>query len=358
MGINLFKKVIILALIVALAFTGGCSNKKNGDGDGQSAIISPDIKINEQYYRGVLPYRKSPINGTLRSLPNRLDASHFELTLFEYAKKSFNPASHVFAEGHILTNAMISPYISAERGSFYEGFVYSMLEHDYYAEDGTFKGMVVGVTVSPTYYATDENGEYLRNVFGERIKQNYTTEEIVEKSKSLLEDLTLLIRRETFVPIEFAVMRAEGNDTKIPGTFVLTASTLIGERSVAKFTPVNEKFHLLPIAASKLTDNETDISRAFNQFKKDIGDFLPRFAGVTGLARFVDGAIVELKLEMYTEFDSAAEVIQLTQFSIDRIGKYFPERIPINLYVSTINKPKALYIRSANGDDFMHIYRN
>lgn len=358
MGINLIKKGIMVALVIALIFTGGCTDKKGNSSDGQSSIISPDIKINEQYYRGVLPYRKSPINGTMRALPNRLDASHFELTLFEYAKKTFNPATHVFAEGHILTNAMIAPYISAERDSIYESFVYSMIEHDYYAEDGTFKGMVVGIIVSPTYYAKDEDGEYKRNVFGERIKENYTGDELIEKSKTLLEDLTLLIRRETFVPIEFAVMRAEGNDTKIPGTFVLTASALIGERSVAKFTTVNEKFYLLPMAGSKLTDNETDISRGFNQFKKDIAEFLPRFAGVTGLARFVDGNIVELKIEMYTEFDSSAEVIQLTQFSIDRISKYFPERIPIYLYVSTINNPKALYIRSANGDDFMHIYRN
>lgn len=139
---------------------------------------------------------------------------------------------------------------------------------------------------------------------------------------------------------------------------MLTGNALIGERSVVKYGEINEKFYFLPISGTQTSAIESDISRGFNQLKKDVNDFLPRFAGVTGLARFVDDKPVELKLEMYTEFDSTPEVIQLTQLSIDRIAKYFPQNMSIYLYISTVNKPKALYIRSANGEDFMHIYRN
>ncbi len=352
-----YKYFAGLLIIATLLLATGCGSDAV-DNNNSSAIISPSISVNEQYYRGVLPYHKSPINGTLKALPNRLDASHFELTLLEFAKQSYDPAKYILTEGQILTSDAIQPFVYAPSDSIYEGFVYSIIEHNYYLANGNLEGIVVGVTVSPTYYAKDEDGKYKRNAYGERISERYTNEALIEKSKSLLEELTTVIRRETFVPIQFAVMRAEDSDVKIPGTFVLTGNALIGERSVVKYGEINEKFYFLPISGTQTSAIESDISRGFNQLKKDVNDFLPRFAGVTGLARFVDDKPVELKLEMYTEFDSTPEVIQLTQLSIDRIAKYFPQNMSIYLYISTVNKPKALYIRSANGEDFMHIYRN
>lgn len=352
-----YKHLTTLILIVALLFTTGCGSDDVADGDSTS-IISPNISTNEHYYRGVLPYHKSPINGTLKALPNRLDVGHFELTLLEYAQRHYNPANYIFTEGQILTNEHIRPYVYAQSDSSYESFVYSIIEHDYHAPNGNLEGLVVGITVSPTYYAKEENGEYKRNVYGERISERYTDAGLIEKSKALVEELTNLIRRETFVPIEFAVMRAEDSDVKIPGAFVLTGSVQIGERSVAKYEKINERFVFLPISGTKQTEVETEMSRGFIQLKRDVSDFLPRFAGVTGIVRLVDEKPVELKLEMFTEFDSTPEVIQLTQLSIDRISTYFPRNMSVYLYVSTVNKPKALYIRSASGEDFMHIYRN
>lgn len=352
-----YKHLTTIILIVALLFTTGCGSD-DVDNDDSTAIVSPNISTNEQYYRGVLPYHKSPINGTLKALPNRLDVSHFELTLLEYAQRSYDPATHIFTEGQILTSEHIQPFVYAESDSIYEDFVYSIIEHNYYSANSKLEGIVVGITVSPTYFAKEENGEYVRNVYGERIREYYTDTALIKKAKNLLEELTDLIRRETFVPIEFAVMVAEDSNIKIPGTFVLTGSTLIGERSVAKYEKINEKFYFLPISGVQPSENELDISRGFNKLKADITDFLPRFAGVTGIARFVDNKPVELRLEMYTEFDSTPEVIQLTQLSIDRIATYFPRNMSVYLYVSTVNKPKALYIRTASGEDFMHIYRN
>ncbi len=352
-----YKHFTICILIISLLFTSGCGSDSVGDDD-STAIVAPKISTNEQYYRGVLPYHKSPINGTLSALPNRLDAGHFELTLLEYAQRSYDPAKYIFTEGQILTSEDIRPYVYAKSDSIYDSFVYSIIEHNYHSANGELEGIVVGVTVSPTYYALDENGEYKRNVYGERIRERYTNEALIEKAKTLLEELTELMRRATFVPIEFAVMLANDSDVKIPGTFVLSGKALIGERSIAKYEEVNEKFHFLPISASQLSEAEQEISYGFNQFKADIARFLPRFAGVTGIVRMVDGKPVELKLEMFTEFDSTPEVIQLTQLSIDRIASYFPRNMSVYLYISTVNKPKALYIRSASGEDFMHIYRN
>ncbi len=274
------------------------------------------------------------------------------------AKKIYDPAVYIFQEGQVLTTNDIDPLINAEKNTQFENFLFSITEQDYLSEDGSFAGMVVGVVVSPQYYEKDENGEYKRDIFGVKIKKKYTEEELIEKSKSLVNELVSIIRSKTDVPLYFGIMKAETIDMKIPGTFFLTGDVLQGEKNVTKFTSINEKYLFLPTDINQSNEKYVEIARGFNHFKEDVDEYIPRFAGITGLARFANDNLIELSLEIYTEYDSTVEVIQLTQFAIAMIPKYFPADTHINLYISTIDKPKAIYVKNADGEDFMHIYRN
>lgn len=343
--------------ILVTGCSSGDDGKQNSNDSNINNIISPEIKINEQYYRGVLPYKKSPINGTLSEIPNRLDSSHFELALIEYAMKIYDPAVYIFEEGQVLTNKDIDPLINAKKGTQFENFVFSITEHNYLLEDGSFAGMFIGVSVSPQYYEKDQNGEYKKDTFGVKVKGKYSEEELVEKSKLLIDELVTIIRSKTNVPLSFGIMRAETIDLKIPGTFFISANVPQSENSVSKYNLINEEYIFLPTDLAKLEDKQIEVARGFSQFKKEVGEYIPNFAGVTGLARFVDNNLLELSIEIYTEFDSTVQVIQLTQFSIAKIAKYFPGKMNINLYISTINKPKAIYVRNVGGQEFMHIYR-
>ncbi|MGD9678969.1 MAG: CamS family sex pheromone protein [Vulcanibacillus sp.] len=322
-----------------------------------NSIISPEIKINEEYYRGVLPYKRSPINGTLSEIPNQLDSNHFELVLLELAKRFYDPSVYIFQEGQVLGLEDIDALINAEKDSEYEGFLYSISEHNYLLKDGTLAGLVIGLVVSPQYYEKDENGEYKRDIYGAKVKKKYTDEEILEKSKSLVNELTTIVREKSEVPIYFGVMEAEITDMKVPGTFFLTGEVTKGEKSIYKWSDYNEAFLFLPADINQLNEEYGEVARGFTHFKDDINQYVPRFAGITGLARFVDNNLVELTIEVYTEFDSTVEVIQLTQFAIAMIPKYFTTNTHISLYVSSIDEPKSIYIRDANGEDFMHIYK-
>ncbi len=276
--------------------------------------------------------------------------------LLEYAKKTYDPAVYIFEEGQVLTTKDIEPLINAEENTQFESFVFSITEQDYLLEDGSFAGMVIGVIVSPQYYDKDDNGEYKKDIFGVKVKKEYSEVELVAKSKLLIEEIVSIIRIKTDVPLSFAIMEAETTDMKIPGTVFLSGNVLQAEKSVSKYNAINEKNMFLPADIAELDEKYIEMAREFNQFKKDVDDYMPGFAGITGLARFVDDNLVELSLDVYTEFDSTVEVIQLTQFSIAKISKYFPDKTNINLYISTIDKPKAIYIKNAIGQDFMHIY--
>lgn len=351
-----------MTVSIILLFLNGCSIGNDDNSNEEiisNNIISPEVKINEKYYRGVLPYEKSPIRGTLSDIPSQLDVNHFELGLFEFAKKIYDPSSYVFQEGQLLEMDDIEEFIFPEDNSEFEDFVYTIIEQDYLSEEGQFAGMVVGIVVSQNYYEKDENGEYVKDYYGSRVKSKYTTEELKEKATILIDKLLIKVRnKNTDIPVLFCVMQAETEDIKVPGTFFLSAKANSSEQTVTQIDDINQKYLFLPTMQVTSNENYNNVSKGFDYFKDDIDQYIPNFAGTIGLARFIDDQLVELTINLHSEFDSTAEVIQLTQFAITRIPEYFTEEgVYINLYISSMDEPKAIYIKNSSGDDFMHIYR-
>jgi len=354
----LFKKlysILGIILVATVVLSVGCipkeSDQKSDSTIKPSSIISPSIKINEEYYRGVLPYKTSPIAGMLKEIPSRLDTNHFELGLLELAKASYDPSTYVFQEGQVLTMNEIEPLLDDKQYPEFKNFVYAVSEQDYLQESGEFGGIVVGILVSPKYRIADENGN--------TIEQKYTQEELEGKSKKLIQEVGTMIRKKVQnTSILFAVMQIEEDDMKKPGTFFLTGTMKENENSVSEFNQINESYLFLPASSISINDEYGDVSLGFNHFIEKVDEYLPGFAGVTGLGRVVNGDLVELTAKVYTEFDSTIEVIQFTQFAIAMLPEYFPKNIQVNLYIYSIDQPKAIYVKQANGDDFMHIYRN
>lgn len=362
MGDGYMKKARIIVFLI-ISFTlivSGCSfpitKEEQNNSLESTSIIAPSVKLNEQYYRGVLPYKQSRINGMLQDIPYKLDSKYFELGLLELAKSVYDPSNYIFQEGQILTMNDIEPLLNSDNYPQYDNFVYTVAEHDYLYENGEYGGVMIGLLVSPKYYLRDENGDYLRNENGARMYDYYTDEELQDKSKQLAADVASLVRRK--VPdtsVTVGVMKAELKDPKLPGTFFLLGESN-QENSGFTWKEIDEYYLFLP-AELKMEDKNSDIVNIFNYFKGEMDDYLPGFAGITGLARIVNGELVEITIKSLAEFDSTTQIIQYTQFGISRINKYFPENTHVNFYVNTIDKPKALYIRKSNGEDFMHIYR-
>lgn len=355
------RRLVIFIIIAFTLVVSGCSVPKTNEEQNNSlestSIIAPSVKLNEQYYRGVLPYEQSQINGMLQEIPNKLDNKYFELGLLELAKSVYDPSDYIFQEGQILTPNDIEPLFDSDQYPQYDDFVYAVTEHDYLHDNGEFGGVMIGLLVSPKYYIKDINGNYIRNENGSRMFDYYKEEDLQEKSKQLAADLTSLVRRK--VPdtsITVGVMRAELKDPKLPGTFFLQGKSN-EDNSGLSWKEIDEYYLFLPTEL-KLEDQNADIVKSFSYFKGEMDEYLPGFAGTTGLARIINGELVDITIKSLAEFDSTTQVIQYTQFGISRINKYFPENTHVNFYVNTIDQSKALYIRQSNGDDFMHIYKD
>ncbi|WP_339061039.1 CamS family sex pheromone protein [Tepidibacillus marianensis] len=298
---------------------------------------------------GVLPYKRSLINGRLNSLPTRLDTNRFELGLIELAKAEFDPADYVFQEGQVLKDI---EWLSQEDS------LYSVAEHDYLKEDGSYGGIVIGLSLSPKYYLRDDKGKILRDPkTNMAMFKVYTDDQLKDKAKKISNDIISRIRKTLpNPPIIVGVMKLQQNNGNLPGNFILKGKISAGQSS-ADWKDMNESYLFLPANTTGIKDQYGDFILGFNRFKDEMDRFLPGFAGVTGLARIVDGNLVELTVHVNAEFDSTVEVIQFTQFAISMSNESFPKEAQLNLYINTIDEPKAIYVRQANGDDFMHIYR-
>ncbi|MFV9511455.1 CamS family sex pheromone protein [Tepidibacillus sp. LV47] len=339
-------------LSFSLLFSGCDLSKKTEQKteESSSSIISPTVKVNEEYYRGVLPYKRSLINGRLSSLPTRLDANHFELGLIELAKTEFDPADYVFQEGQILKDI---EWLSQE------DMLYAVAEHDYLKEDGSYGGVVIGLSLSPKYYLRDDKGKLLRDPkTNMAISKMYTDDQLKEKAKKIANEIVATIRKTLpNPPILIGVMKLQTEKVNLPGNFILYGKVANGQSS-ADWKDMNESYLFLPASANGLKDKYGDLILGFNRFKDELDRFLPGYAGVTGLARIVNDEVVELTIHVNAEFDSTVETIQFTQFAISMSNESFPKDAQLNIYINTIDQPKAIYVRQSNGDDFMHIYRD
>jgi len=351
------KNVIFLIIFLLLVFPiSGCFPSQNNqeeedqmDSLETKTIISPSVVIDEQFYRGVLPYQSSPIKGLLSKIPARLDAKQFELGLLELAKTRYAPSTYIFQEGQILNEKDITPFFQGEQYPQYQGFLYAVTEQDYLLEDGSTDGIVLGLLVSPTY--TTE-------IDGKQTEKRYTQEELEEKAKVLAKDIVSIVRmRDQQASILVGVMKAQTEDIKVPGSFFLVGEVKKNEDFIDEWNKIDEKYLFLP-ADPALKEEYGEVARGFNHLKEKMDQYLPGFTGITGIARFVDGELLELTMKVYTEFDSTVELIQFMQFGATMIPEYFPKDHQLNFYVYTIDQPQAIYIQKVNGENFMHIFRD
>ena len=341
-----------ISLVVPLLFSG-CSllNKPEQEKtDTSSSIISPSVEVNEEYYRGVLPYKRSLINGRLNSLPTRLDNNRFELGLIELAKNEFDPSDYVFQEGQVLKDI---EWLSQEEN------LYTVAEHDYLKEDGSYGGIVIGISVSPKYYIRDDKNKIVRDPKTNMAMFKISTDaELKEKAKKYANEIIKRIRSTLpNPPIVVGVMQLQEEKGNIPGAFILQGK-VEGGQSSAEWKDIDEQYLFLPANTAGIKDKNGELILGFNRFRDEMDRFVPGFAGVTGLAKTSNGNVNELTIHVNAELDSTVEVIQFTQFAISLSTESFPKEMLLNLYISSIDKPKAVYVRQANGDDFMHVYRD
>lgn len=352
-------KKLLVSLMISSIIVSGCTTKKTEEDippviETQS-IITPLIESGENYYRTALPYLASKSKGKVAPSSNRLDLNIQELGLLELALTQFSPSKYLFQEGQYISNDDVEDWLgryhleknrlglNPETGS---NQLIHILEHDYLLIDTQeLGGIVIGLAVSSTAKSAEDKEVRLTN--DELRKQvEVLATRIVERIRA----------KDVDAPILIAGFALEPSSSILPGNYISLGTVTTGESFVSKWTPIEERRVVYP-GRKSTTDREKEMGNLFADFQKDIQSFFPQYAGITGVVRFVADEPREMSVTVRASYSSRTEVIAFTQFVAGLIPEYFPDKLKVNLYVESVNKAEALYVRPVEGEPFFHIYR-
>lgn len=348
-------KVVTIICLVTL-FTSACSFLPGKENSPEPATpsISPVVEVSEDYYDGLFPYKENKTRGMLSKLKNyRIDFSHLELGLVEIARETFEEENYFFQEGQVISADQVEAWLSApsenpaglnpEKGG---NLLVHVLEHDY-LDKSTKKlsGIVLGLTLSPRY--KDASGQ----------DKEYSTQELRTKGQQVAAHIVAKVRAEApQIPMVVALYQVpKKTSTLIPGRFILTGTVNATESSVSKWQTIEEEYYLFP--GDEVYKAYPQISLQYDNLMKKTQAFFGEYIGLTGVGRFMDGQLIELSITATAEYDSRTEVLQFTQYTASLINQLFDKKLHVNLYVQSISQPLAIYVRPADGEGYMHVYR-
>ncbi|WNC15607.1 CamS family sex pheromone protein [Brevibacillus brevis] len=344
---------LMTAFLLTMAATG-CSLLPGSQEKGvepATPSLSPIVEVSEDYYGSLPPYKPNQTRGMLSDTKYRIDFSHLELGLMEFARDTFPTSEYYFQEGQQIKKEQVTEWIaqdkaSATGGQKKKGILVHVLEHDYVTKDkGQLAGMVLGLSLSPEYQ--DATGQ----------DKMYTTQELQAKGQQLASRIVQSVRVNTpTVPMLVLLYQVpEANSSLVPGHFIMSGTVNANEAAISKWQPIDEEFYLFP--SSDVEKKYAQQSLQYDKLMRQAQSYFGEYVGMTGVGRFMSGKLTELTITATAEYDSRTEVLQFTQFAAGAINQLFDKSVHVNLYVQSMNKPLAIYIRPNAGEPYMHIYR-
>lgn len=341
--------------LLAIALTG-CSLLPGGGQEDAvepaTPSLSPVIEVSEDYYSSAMPYMPNQTRGMLNETRYRIDFGHLELGMMEFSRETFPTDKYLFREGQQIKKEQVQEWIAQEKegetaeGQRKTGMLVHVLEHNYLeSESQQLAGMVLGLSLNPVY----QDGTGQSKVF--------TTAELQERGKQLAAQIVQAVRADNpEIPmLIFLYQVPDANSTLVPGHFIMSGKVNAGESAVSQWQPIDEEYLLFPSTAAeqKYVQDSLQFGKLIDQSQQFFGEFI----GLTGLGRYMSGNLSELTITAIAEYDSRTEVLQFTQYMANQIDQLFDQNVHVNLYVQTMNKPLAVYVRPVSGEPYLHIYR-
>ncbi len=372
------KRVFVIPGLAAILLLGGCLPSfgtekeeviQENEESIEETVMIPDIQLKEEFYKTLLPFKKSASRGLIVSnLYTKYDMQEAEEGLLRISNQHFDPKSYFFQEGqHIDTetarawlsrssadkdglNPPIAKDMNEDKASEEApNYLAHIVEQNYLVMTDEKKvrlaGISVGLALNSISYS--RSGKET-NIPNETIKQQgmKMAEEIVKRLRSQegLAD----------IPIVVGLFKQESRNSIIPGTYFATAVAEKGQAAPTGWKEVSEKYVVFP--ASSTTDNYRDMNTTFDNFKQDIDEYFPSFVDVIGTGFYKDGSLKSLKIEMPIQFFGSSETIGFTQYMTGLILKYFPN-VHTEVSITSANGPEAVIVKEP-GDDkpYVHIY--
>lgn len=334
----------------------------------EETVIIPEVQIKDDYYRTLLPFKKSASRGLIvNNLNTKYDIREAEEGLLRLSTQNFSTDNHFFQEGQYITEDIALSWIRRQSETNPDGlnpevteemtddeiaekapiYLAHIIEQNYHVLTDEKKvrlaGISIGLAMNSVYYP--RSGKDVK--ISDKVLEEQGTlmaEEIVQRLRAMegLEN----------VPIMIGLFKQESNNTIVPGHYFATVVAESG-KGPSGWKAVDEKHVLFPTSGSD--ENYRDVNTAFQNFKQAIDDYFPSFVNVIGRGYYSNGTLRSLEIEVPIQFYGKSETIGFVQYLTGLLSKL--PNVPIEVSITSINGPEALIVQETGDEEpYVHIY--
>lgn len=373
------KKVLAVTSLAMALLLGGCIPSIGGMEDEEliqdtaesveETVIIPDLQLKEEYYRTLLPFKKSASRGLItNNIRTKYDIQEAEEGLLRLSSEHFNTKDHFFQEGQYIDEKTAKSWIQRKSDDNEAGLNPSitddMSEEDIANEAPSYlahiieqnflvmtdekkvrlDGISIGLALNSIHYTKSGNKTTISDAVIEQQGQEMA-KEIVKRirAKEGLEN----------IPIVVGLFKQESRDSIIPGSYFASAFADKG-KDLSSWKAIDEQYVLFPASTNK--EEFRDVNTSFLNFKQAIDEYFPSFVNVIGRGLYRDGSLKSLNIEIPIQFYGTSETIGFTQYLTELLSSHLPN-VLVEISVTSVNGPEALIVRNPSEDEpLVHIY--
>lgn len=368
-----WKITSLTSLVVFLAscgiFSGSDSNQPSGQEGANDGSPVVEETVDADFYRPILTedgtYPTSENRGITLQLNSNINIELFEQDLMRLSQDHFSTEDHYFQEGQYLPSDLVSTWLERRSEDNPEGlnppsndstdpeerepnYLSSILEQDYYVqnEDGEYElaGISIGLAMNSVDY-------YPAYQYGPTLEQEIPRDELLQAGENVANEVVSRMRgMEEIgdVPIMVGIFEQAPSDDLAGGVYLQKGTSEGGSDSVSNWESLNEERIIFPLEGT-----DTQEGNMFMNFQSVVEQFFPNLSGVIGRAHYVNDLLVNLEVEITTQFYGQGEMIAFTQFLNTTANNYLPENIEIDIVVESLNGIESVLKREANEDSFI-----
>lgn len=343
-------------------------NSNATDGEQQDIV---ENQVQGGYYRPVITdgsFQTSESRGITLRLNSNVNLESFESGLMNLSQEYFSPDSHFFQEGQFIPSETVTHWLQRKSENYPNGlnpedngskepdernpiYLETILEQDYYVqtEDGLqLAGISIGLGMNQIDY-------YQKVQFEATYETEIPREELLAQGQQMADTIVSRMRdleEIPDVPIVVGIFEQSPQDDLAGGVYIAEGISQNGANSIGGWNQLNHEKLVFPLEGS-----ESNEGNSFANFKSEVEAFFPNLSGVTGIASYIDDQLVELNVNITTQFYGEGEMIAFTQFVNDAAETYLPMNIPIEITIDSMDGIEAFLYRETGSNEFVgHIF--
>jgi len=345
--------------------SGEPQQSSGGENTASSVVVD---QVDSNYYRPLLSedgtYPTSENRGVTLQLNSNINIKLFEEDLMRLSQNHFSTEDHFIQEGQLLPGDLVSTWLERRSEDNPEGlnpsandssdsedrvpnYLSSILEQDYYVQNENDEYELAGISIGLAMNSIDY---YSEEQYGPTLEQDIPRDELIQQGESMANEIVSRMRgMEDIpdVPIMVGLFEQAPTDDLAGGVYLQTGLSDSGTDTVSNWQSTNEERLVFPLEG---TDSQE--GNMFMNFQNEVKEFFPNSNGVTGRAHYVNDALVDLQVEINTQFYGQGEMIAFTQFLNTAANNYLPKNNTISIKVESLNGVESVLQRKENEDTF------